>query len=430
MMRTYFRLFLFFFIAHIMLFPTANTFLRAETAEEVRQKIVDKAEEIKKLEAEIKKYQEEIGVLGTEKTTLKKLISSLELTRKKLEADLRITKARVETTTLKIEELGFQASVKESQIFSRRDSLAEMIRLIHERDTISLPAVILSDNSFSSVWNNMESLNQFNEAVRENVVLLKTLRGELKDTQGAQESVKQKLLEFKEELTDRKKIVEGNKKEKANLLTETSNQESIYKKTLGKKMALKEAFRKELEEYESTLKFILDPSLIPPRGVNVFSPPLGYIYITQRFGKTSASGRLYVSGSHNGVDFRAPTGTPVAAMASGVVVETGDTDIACPGASYGKWVLIRYNNGLSSVYGHLSLVKATAGQTVVAGDIVAYSGNSGYSTGPHLHVSLYASSAVTVKTLPSKSCGGKMYTLPLAAANAYLDLLDYFIIKE
>jgi murein DD-endopeptidase MepM/ murein hydrolase activator NlpD len=272
-------------------------------------------------------------------------------------------------------------------------------------------------------------LNQFNASVQENVSLLKTFKTELEDTQHAREAEKQKLLFLKEELSDRKKIVEGNKQEKSQLLAETSNQESEYKKILNRRIATKEAFEKELDEYESTLKFILDPSLIPPRGINIFSAPLESIYITQRFGKTSAAGRLYVSGSHNGVDFRAGLGTPVKAMGNGMVIGTGNTDLTCSRTSYGNWILIRYDNGLSSVYGHLSLVKAVAGQEVGTGDIVAYSGNTGYSTGPHLHVSLYASSAVMIKTLPSKSCGGKMLTLPLAATNAYLDLLDYLIIK-
>lgn len=399
----------------------------AETADELKQKITNKAEEIKQLEAEIKKYENQIGTLGTEKVTLKKLITELDLTRKKLEAELRVTRANVDATSLQINQLESQISVKAHEIESRRDSLGEMIRLVYERDMPSLPSVILSHDSLSDFWNDIESLNQFNEAVQKNVSLLKGYRVDLQNKQGVREIEKKKLLNFKDELSDQKKIVEVNKTEKAQLLTATSNQELNFKKILVKKVALKDAFEKELDDYESTLKFILDPSLIPPRGVNVFSSPLDNPYITQRFGKTSASGRLYVSGSHNGVDFRAPLGTPVKALAGGVVIGSGNTDLTCRGASYGNWILIKYNNGLSSVYGHLSLVKGVEGQTVSAGDVVAYSGNTGYSTGPHLHVSLYASSAVTIKTLPSRSCDGRMYTLPMAAPNAYLDLLDYFI---
>ena len=190
-------------------------------------------------------------------------------------------------------------------------------------------------------------------------------------------------------------------------------------------MALKESLEKELHDYESTLKFILDPSSIPPRGSKVFTPPLDSMFITQQFGKTSASGRLYASGTHNGTDFRASVGTRVKAMGNGVVAGTGNTDLTCPGASFGKWILIRYQNGLASTYGHLSLIAVSKGDTVTAGQLVGYSGNTGYSTGAHLHVSVYASSGVNVETRPSKSCSGRVYTMPLAAINAYLDPMDY-----
>ena len=52
---------------------------------------------------------------------------------------------------------------------------------------------------------------------------------------------------------------------------------------------------------------------------------------------------------------------------------------------------------------------------------MALSGNTGSSTGPHLHVAVYASTGVNVDTVPSKSCGGKVFTQPIAALNAYLN---------
>lgn len=61
------------------------------------------------------------------------------------------------------------------------------------------------------------------------------------------------------------------------------------------------------------------------------------------------------------LDFRAPIGTSVRSVADGVVVGTGDTDIYCKGASFGKWILIKHNNGLSTAYGHLSVISTKTG---------------------------------------------------------------------
>ena len=125
------------------------------------------------------------------------------------------------------------------------------------------------------------------------------------------------------------------------------------------------------------------------------------------------------------MDFRASIGTAVMAMADGTVAGVGDTDLTCAGASFGKFVFIKYNNGLSSTFGHLSLIKVGEGQAVKRGQIVGYSGNTGHTTGPHLHVSLYASQAVQMASKASAACDGRIYRLPVSPVNAFLDVLAY-----
>ena len=112
-------------------------------------------------------------------------------------------------------------------------------------------------------------------------------------------------------------------------------------------------------------------------------------------------------------------------MAEGVITGTGDTDKCCPRASFGKWILIEYNNGLSSTYGHLSLNSVSKGQKVSRGQVVGYSGNTGSSTGPHLHVSVYVSDGVKVDSFKSKSYPGRTLVQPIAATSAYLDPMDF-----
>ena len=82
---------------------------------------------------------------------------------------------------------------------------------------------------------------------------------------------------------------------------------------------------------------------------------------------------------HNGIDIAIPTGTPVTPVAAGVVVFSGQR----PG--YGNTILIEHDNGMVTLYGHNSRLVADAGQQVDRNTVIAISGNTGRSTGPHLH---------------------------------------------
>ena len=82
---------------------------------------------------------------------------------------------------------------------------------------------------------------------------------------------------------------------------------------------------------------------------------------------------------HEGVDFAAPVGTPIYATADGVVTEAGWS------SGYGRMIEIRHEFGLSTLYGHLNAIRVDVGQRVSRGDRIGDMGNSGRSTGPHLH---------------------------------------------
>lgn len=407
---------------------TASSIVSAQatsTISDLQQKISSKADELQKLTPVIKQLEKDIDNTVAQKKTLGTEIKTLDLTKKKLETDIKITQTKVDSTDLKIRQLASEISYKENEITGRVAALKEALLAIYESDEQSLAEVALSNESFSGLWNDLETLEQFSAGVNENVELIKALKQELEDRNSKQKTEKGKLLGLKSELGDQKKITEQTTKQKAQLLKVTSNQEALYQKTLKQKLALKDALEQELRDYESTLKFILDPTSFPPRGTKVFASPLDVMRMTQQFGKTSSSARLYTSGTHNGTDFGVSVGTPVKAMLAGTIIGAGNTDLACPGASYGRWILIRHNNGLASLYAHLSLIKVTEGQEVNTGDTIGYSGNSGYSTGPHLHVTVFAANGVKVESRASKSCGGRSYTLPLAAFNVYLDPMDY-----
>ncbi|WP_460865105.1 peptidoglycan DD-metalloendopeptidase family protein [Rhodococcus aerolatus] len=107
------------------------------------------------------------------------------------------------------------------------------------------------------------------------------------------------------------------------------------------------------------------------RGVLVAQPTVGQL--TSPFG--DRGGTL-----HAGIDIANSIGTPIVAVADGVVTDAG------PASGFGLWVRIRHDDGTITVYGHIDSYSVSAGQRVVAGEQVARMGNRGQSTGPHLHL--------------------------------------------
>ncbi|MFC5243483.1 M23 family metallopeptidase [Streptomyces atrovirens] len=109
---------------------------------------------------------------------------------------------------------------------------------------------------------------------------------------------------------------------------------------------------------------------------------------------------------HSGQDYAVPTGTTVMAAHGGTVVKAGPNG-AGDGPAYGNAVVIKHGNGTYSQYAHLSQVNVKAGQIVKTGQKIALSGNTGNSSGPHLHFEIrttpnYGSAIDPAKFLRSK----------------------------
>lgn len=105
--------------------------------------------------------------------------------------------------------------------------------------------------------------------------------------------------------------------------------------------------------------------------------PSPYTDITSPFGWRLLLG---ASNFHPGVDIGCPVGTPIYATNDGVVQDAGWNS-----GGYGIWALIDNGNGVQSVYGHMSQVLVSPGETLFKGQLIGYSGETGFATGPHLH---------------------------------------------
>ena len=418
------NIFTFLLIGILMIFVSFPVgFSYAQNATDIQNKIDQNNSNIQDLEKEITVYQLQLDNLGQQKSSLSKSLKELDLTKKKLNADIAVTQNKIDKTNLTIQNLSSSINSKQNYITNDLKSIGNEIKVADEFERSSILENLLSQDDFTLVWNDIDNIATVREQLRKNIISLKQIKSELEDTRQQTIKAKNELTRLSGELADQKKIVIQNTVDKNKLLAQTKNNETNYQRLLKDRIAKRDAFEKELLDYEAQLQFVLDPSKLPSS--RVLSWPLTQVFVTQLFGKTVAAKRLYASGTHNGVDFRASTGTPVMSMADGTVLGVGDTDTTCYGASFGKFVFIKYTNGLSSTFGHLSLIKVYTGQQVKRGDVVGYSGATGHVTGPHLHVSLYASQGAQMASKASIACGGRTYTLPVAPINAYLNVLDY-----
>ncbi|NUP48433.1 MAG: M23 family metallopeptidase [Catenulispora sp.] len=123
------------------------------------------------------------------------------------------------------------------------------------------------------------------------------------------------------------------------------------------------------------------PAVAPapaPAPAPTHSSPVPGARLTAHFGD---GGTRWASGAHTGLDFAAPHGTPVKAVAEGTVTSTGWA------GPYGLRAVVKHADGTSSTYNHLSRL-ATTGGHVSVGQTVGYLGSTGNSTGPHLHLEI------------------------------------------
>lgn len=417
-----------YFFSILIFFLISNNIAVAQTATSsdiLKVKIEERNNQIKQLEAEISQYNIEITNTQGEAKTLQGTIKTLDLTKKKISTDINLTENKIEKTSLTINQIDSQIDKTQEQIENNKIAIGSAIKRAYYMEEDGFLPLILSKTNIGEVWTDVDNTRQISESIREKTKELGTLQRDMQSKQENLKGQKSQLVVLKQDLSGRKQAVELTAKEKADLLKQTKNKEQAFVALVKTKEQLKDQFEKEVFEYESQLNYLIDKGSYPKGKSGIFSWPLDNVYITQKFGKTVGAEKLYTSGSHNGVDLRASIGTKVKNVLDGTVLGTGNTDIYPGCYSFGKWVFVQHDNGLSTIYGHLSVISAQKGQRLSTGDTLGFSGNTGYSTGPHLHISVYASQGVRIeKFVNSRGC--KEATLPLADVRAYLDPLAYF----
>lgn len=440
------------FAALIALIPVA-TYAQATPAApaDVQAQIQSHNAQITQLQSEIDTYQKQLNVVSSQKQTLQTAIQSIDLTRQKTSAQINQTQNKIASSNLQLAQLGTQIGEKTQAIELDKETLAASIRNIDASDDSSIIEQMLAADTLADSWAAADQLASLTSALHTHTENLLDDKADLSTKESSVASQKDQLTGLKTDLTTQQGQLDATKSAKSQLLTQTKAQESSYQSIIAQKKAQEKAFETELSSLENSLKPVAEAT-IPHVGQGILSWPFSAAFaqsclgkasvlgnnfcITQYFGNTpfsTANPQVYNGAGHNAIDIGMPIGTPVQAALSGTVLGTGNTDLSHDAAgnqclSFGKWVMVKHANGLDTLYAHLSQIGVSAGQAVTTGQVLGYSGMTGYATGPHLHFGVYASSGVQITTLgqyrgAQTPCQNA--TMPVSPVSGYLNPMSY-----
>lgn len=400
-----------------------------QSAAEIQKQIDDHNAQIAQLNKEIAQYQTQLDATSAKKQTLQNTISQLNLSIKKITASISVTKNQVSATQLQIQQLSKGIATKQSLIDADKAGLAESLRSLNEIEVRSLVSQMLSAEDISEAWQDVDAIHSLQTSIGDQITILGKEKQSLTETKDATEEKRKELVKQQNMLLVQQGSLNAAKRAQSDLLVQTKNQEAIYQGIIAQKKAQEESFEQALSDLQTRLQVAVNPSQITPGGKGILQWPLDSVKVTQYFGNTPfAQSGAYSGKGHNGIDLRASIGTPIKAALSGTVLGTGNTDAVRGCYSYGKWVLIKHGNGLDTLYAHLSQISVSEGQPVSTGQLIGFSGASGYATGPHLHFGVYVSSATQIirlgeATNKKTSCSNAV--MPIAPISAYLNPLNY-----
>lgn len=431
-----------FLLALLMLGAVSPGGAYAQDVDDIRDQIREINREREEIDAEIAKYEQQLRALGSEKQTLQTAIGTLDVSRSQTQAQIASIQKKISAANLRLNELSLEIKDTESVIELDRATLSQSLRTMQTSGDTSLIEQLFSADDLADAWVAADNLSSLNSALRAHTAALTKAKQELASQHQSVSTTKVDLSKSNQDLVGQKQALDVNRQEKAALLSQTQASEAAYQQLIAAKQAQRASMEQELSNLEDSLRTIVDPSSVPSAGGGVLAWPIDNHVITQEYGLTSfARGGAYgydASGKpkpHNGIDFGVPTGTPVKAALAGTVRGWGNTDAIKGCYSFGKWILIDHANGLSTVYLHLSNISVKKGQEVETGEIIGNSGNTGYSTAPHLHFGVYVQQAVDMMNLgswysqngvaPTTACAKGGAIIPVAPKDAYLDPMDY-----
>ena len=274
-----------------------------------------------------------------------------------------------------------EAVAREEEQFQR---FCERVRSMEEAGDTSYWAVLFNASDFSDLLDRammVEDIMAYDNWVRDELIAtrqeIEQLKADLESARAQQQAARDQQEARRQEQSGKIAQVQAlldRINADADLVSQMLAAEESEENRIGEEIIRKQ---RELEAQRQQNNVVLPAS---PGG---FLWPLdGYTRVNSGYG-----GRVHpvtgVYSGHGGIDIPAPSGTPIRAVKSGQVVTSTDN-----GGTYGRYVSIDHGGGCSSLYAHMSRRNCSPGDVVSRGDIIGYVGDSGRTTGNHLHLEI------------------------------------------
>jgi len=400
------------------LFCTATLFQKTAIAQTEltpeQQKALDKEQnkredQLDDIKSKIKTYQKISDLKEKESDVLSTEANRLETQSASLEDDIAHNERRLADLDQQIESLESKISEKERVIQREKGVLTELIRSYSSsRSKTNSPAVLLA--SYEEAVAALSGRDQFytlGNVVGETLNSIQQLRATLASDRDDATQKQTDLKSVTYGLEQQNIYLENTKKKKEALALAAETEQKKYDGLVSDLQKQQKALEEEIEQLEAAKEGKIDLSSIPGFGSGVLAYPVSKssTRISQYYGKATCKTCGYTF--HNGIDFAGSVGTPIYSAESGKVVGVGNEGKYY----YGKWIAIQHDNGLTTLYGHLSSQKVKKGEKVKRGETIGLMGSTGNSTGPHLHFSVFTTSSFEI--VDSTSVKG--ITVPIGA---------------
>lgn len=370
---------------------------------ELTRLINEKNVELKKIQEEREKLEKNLNKVLETKGALSKEVKTLEYNIQQLDLSINSNRLAAQKFELELDSLGRDIRSIDNGVKEKKITIGRLLTEMSFRDREPFFVTFLKFHTLGEGIGELETLYTLNNDLRLGIRQLQGFQEELAE-KVADVQVKKKQREIeKANLANRQFIIKDQKEEKQKLLVQTKDQEKVYAEQIDELERQQGEISKTIDEIEYKLRESFDPTLLPLKRSGVLAMPVLNAKITQGYGNTKFAERAYKSKFHNGIDFGVPLGTPIFAAEDGTIKASYNNDkgtVKWLRYQYGLYIVVEHENNLSTLYAHLSRVLVRAGDKVKRGDLIGYSGNSGYSTGPHLHFTVFWTQGIQFKAIP------------------------------